>query len=246
MISSGRKDVALNPGEETILQACRSALESSKALPPDSLATIIKVVTQWPYSDRLACLDLLRCVARYPMAAQLASPEHGNLLDLAIASSLPSDSTPNENAAMMGARTLVNLFGSADGRSLANSKADKGISLLERLVGVKGGEAIGQHNRNVLIAVTTAAVNYSVLANKEKLLIPEQRRRLAVVLGKVIQEQSDSEVLYRALVALGTILATSKNETKSLGVSAWIEAAASKSADARVQGVASECLKLTT
>ncbi|KAL6857373.1 WD40-repeat-containing domain protein [Trichoderma novae-zelandiae] len=244
MISSGRKDVALNPGEESTLQLAKAALESSKAISAPTLNVILKIVTEWPYSDRLAGLDLLRCVARYAIAAQFKGPLNESLLDIAIASSIPDDFPPNENAAMMGARTVANLFGSADGRSLASSQADKAISFVERITGIKGGEPIGKFNRNVLVAVTTVVVNYSVLVNKEKLLSPEQRRRLVAVLGVILKDQTDSEVLYRALVALGTILSTSKDEAKSLGVATWIQDAANKSSEERIKGVASECLNL--
>ncbi|KAL7948097.1 PFU domain-containing protein [Trichoderma barbatum] len=244
MVSSGRKDVALNPGEESNLQSAKAALDSSKAISAPTLNVILKIVTEWPYSDRLAGLDLLRCVARYPIAAQFKGPQNESLLDVAITSSIPDDFPPNENAAMMGARTIVNLFGSADGRSLASSQADKAISFLERVTGIKGGEPIGKFNRNVLVALTTVAVNYSVLVNKEKLLNPEQRRRLVAVLGAILKDQTDSEVLYRALVALGTILSTSKDEAKSLGVAAWIEGAAGKNSEERIKGVANECLKV--
>ncbi|KAL7938420.1 PFU domain-containing protein [Trichoderma chlorosporum] len=244
MMSSGRKDVALNPGEESTLQSSKAALDSSKPITVPTLNVILKIVTEWPYADRLAGLDLLRCVARYPIAAQFKGPQNESLLDIAVASSIPDDFPPNENAAMMGARTIVNLFGSADGRSLASSQADKAISFLERVTGIKGGEPIGKFNRNVLVALTTVVVNYSVLINKEKLLIPEQRRRLVAVLGAILKDQTDSEVLYRALVALGTILSTSKDEAKSLGVAAWIEGAANKNSEERIKGVANECLKV--
>ncbi|KAH0531398.1 hypothetical protein TsFJ059_000235 [Trichoderma semiorbis] len=244
MVSSGRKDVALNPGEEATLQSSKEALDSSKAITTPTLNVILKIVTEWPYADRLAGLDLLRCVARYPIAAQFKGPQDLTLLDIAVASSIPDDFPPNENAAMMGARTIANLFSSADGRSLASSRADKAISFLERVTGIKGGEPIGKFNRNVLVALTTVAVNYSVLVNKEKLLNPEQRRRLVTVLGTILKDQTDSEVLYRALVALGTILSTSKDEAKSLGVAAWVEGAASKSSEERIKGVANECLKV--
>ncbi|KAL6835873.1 PFU domain-containing protein [Trichoderma sp. SZMC 28015] len=244
MVSSGRKDVALNPGEEATLHSSKEALDSSKAITTPTLNVILKIVTEWPYADRLAGLDLLRCVARYPIAAQFKGPQDLTLLDIAVASSIPDDFPPNENAAMMGARTIANLFSSADGRSLASSRADKAISFLERVTGIKGGEPIGKFNRNVLVALTTVAVNYSVLVNKEKLLNPEQRRRLVTVLGTILKDQTDSEVLYRALVALGTILSTSKDEAKSLGVAAWVEGAASKSTEERIKGVANECLKV--
>ncbi|KOS19465.1 Ubiquitin homeostasis protein lub1 [Escovopsis weberi] len=241
MISSGRKDVALNPGEANLLQSCREALEASKAIPAPALDVIAKIVTQWPYSERLAGLDLLRCVAKSPLAAQFSSSKE-TLLELAVGASLPGDSPPNDNAAMMGARTIVNLFGSAEGRSLASSHAESAVSFLERVAGVRGGEAIGKHNRNVLIAVATAAINYAVLVHREKLLAPDHRRRLVGVLGAVLADQTDSEVLYRALVALGTILLRVPDAAQGLDASSWIKDAASRSAEDRIAEVAKECL----
>ncbi|KAK5999240.1 Ubiquitin homeostasis protein lub1 [Cladobotryum mycophilum] len=244
MVASGRKDVALNPGEENTLQSSREALEASKPISLPAFNIIVKIVTQWTYSERLAGLDLLRCVARFPLVAQFSGPQKESLIDLAISSSTPDDIPPSDNAVMMGARVIANLFGSADGRSLASSQADKGISFLERITGLKGGEAIGKFNRNILIAVTTVAVNYSVLVNKEKLLTIDQRRRLTIVLGALLKEQTDSEVLYRALVALGTVLSTSKEVVSDLGVSAWIEGAADRSSEDRIKEVAKECLNV--
>ncbi|CAM1501523.1 Fc.00g035070.m01.CDS01 [Cosmosporella sp. VM-42] len=244
MISSGRKDAALNPSQESTLQELRAALESNKAIPPQALDIVVRIVTQWPYGDRLPGLDLLRCMAKYPTVAHFSSPESGSLLDLAISSSIPSGETPTENAAMMGLRTLANMFSSANGRSVANAQSDEAISFLERISGIKGGEAIGKFNRNVLIALTTCIINFSVLAHKESLLLPEQRRRLLILLGAVLKNSTDSEVLYRALVALGTLLSASKQEAANLGIAGWIQEAKGKSEEERVKGVAAECSKV--
>ncbi|OAA35182.1 phospholipase A-2-activating protein [Metarhizium rileyi] len=246
LVSSGRKDAALNPGEESVLLTLRETLESGRPIPMKSLQLVVKIVTQWPYSDRLAALDLLRCIARFPSVAQWSDAQYGSALDLATSCSIHADSQPNENAVMMGARTIANLFGTADGRSLISSNADKPIAYLERIAGVKGGEAIGKFNRNLLIAVTTSAINLSVLVNKEKLLSPEQRRRLCIVLGAVINGQSDSEVLYRALVALGTLLATSRQEASGLDIGGWVRGAKDRGSEDRVKSVANECLAFVT
>ena len=241
MISAGRKDAALNPGEEALLQELRAALEASKPIPAKSLDLVVRIVTQWPYSDRLAGLDLLRCMAKHHVVAQYSSDSYGSLVDLAISASLPSDETPNENAVMMGARTLANIFGNADGRSLANSKCDTILAFLDRVLGIKGGEAIGKFNRNVLIAVATTTLNLSVLVNKEKLLVPNQRRRLLSIIGAILSEQSDSEVLYRAFVALGTTLTASPEAAKGLEVKQWMKLAAERTTEDRVIDVANEC-----
>ncbi|RDA90314.1 hypothetical protein CP533_0395 [Ophiocordyceps camponoti-saundersi (nom. inval.)] len=240
MISSGRKDAALNPGEESTLHSLRAVLETSKPIQPQSLGLIFKVVTQWPHSDRLAGLDLLRCVARYPVAAQYTSPRGMTLLEVAIDASFPSDAAPNENAVMMGARAVANLFGSAEGRSLVNSHADVIISFLERI----GSEGIGKFNRNLLIAITTSVINLAVLVYREKLLSDDQRRRLVDVVRAVLKDQTDSEVLYRALVAIGTMLEASAIEFKGSGVAELLLATKGRCQEERVSSVADECLAL--
>lgn len=242
MISSGRKDTALNPGQESALQSLKASLESSSAVSADSIAVAVKIVTEWPYGDRLAGLDVLRCLARYHTAAKFTDSQGRSLLDIAIESSLPSDEAANENAVMMGCRTIANLFASADGRSLISSNVNKVLAFLERTLGLDGSEAIGKFNRNVLIAVTTAAINLSVLVHKEKLLSPEQRRRLLLLAGAVVRDQTDSEILYRGLVALGTVLKASKAEAATIeGLYGLADGAAKKSDEERVKGVAEEC-----
>ncbi|KAF4973936.1 hypothetical protein FZEAL_9122 [Fusarium zealandicum] len=245
MVSSGRKDAALNPSDESTLADLRSALESSKPVPQAALPLLVRILTQWPYADRLAGLDLLRCVAKYPLVAQFSDAAVGSLLDLAIVASLPAGETPSENAAMMGLRTLANMFASANGRSVVGAQSDEAITFLERVVGVSSAP-IGPLNRNVLVAATTAAINLSVLVHRERLLSPDQRRRIAVLLGAVLSRdgQTDSEVLYRALVALGTLLSASNAEAANLGVKAWVQGAAERSSEERVRGVAAECSRV--
>ncbi|KAG6005667.1 hypothetical protein E4U21_007783 [Claviceps maximensis] len=244
LIASGRKDVALNPGEESVLQSLRTALEKNQPIPVQSLDLVVRMITAWPYGDRLAALDLLRCIVRFSSVAQFSDAQHGSVLDLAIKFSIPSESPPNENAVMMGIRAMANICATVDGRSLITTQASKVIQYLERVLGVKGGNAIGKLNRNVLIAVTTSALNLSVLIDKEKLLAPDERRRLVIVLGAALDEQTDSEVLYRGLVALGTLLTSSKEVATGLAVGAWVRGAKSRATEDRVKAVADECLAL--
>ncbi|KAF5678472.1 phospholipase [Fusarium heterosporum] len=245
MVSSGRKDAALNPSDESTLSELRTALESNKPVPKDAIPLLVRILTQWPYSDRLAGLDLLRCVAKYPLVAQFTDPSVGSLLDLAFAAALPQGETPNENAAMMGLRTLANIFSTANGRSVVSAQSEEAISVLERIVGVSS-DPIGPFNRNILIAATTVAINLSVLVHRERLLAPEQRRRLAILLGTILTRdgQTDSEVIYRALVALGTLLSASRAEAANLGIKGWIQSAVGRSSEERVKSVAAECAKV--
>ncbi|KFH41586.1 Ubiquitin homeostasis protein-like protein [Hapsidospora chrysogenum ATCC 11550] len=244
MVSSGRKEAALNPGEESILQELRQSLEASKPLPPRSSDLVVRIITQWPYPDRLAGLDVLRCMAKYRVVAQYKGSSNESLVDLAIASSLPAGETPGENAVMMGVRTIANVFASAEGRSLVSEQVGTILSFLERVTGIQGGDAIGKFNRNVLIAVSTVALNLSVLVAREKLLAPADRRRLLAVLGSILSQQSDSEVLYRSLVALGTVLSESKEAAAGLDVESWVRTAADSGSEDRVKEVARECAQV--
>ncbi|WYZ45700.1 hypothetical protein EsH8_VIII_001016 [Colletotrichum jinshuiense] len=242
MISSGRKDAALNPAEQSTLKTVKEAIESSKPISQEGIDLAVKIVTHWPYSDRLAGLDLLRCVAPAPLAADLVVPG-GSFLRIAVASALdaPDGAAPNENSAMMALRTFANIFSTPKGRALAAKEADTAASLLERVLGISGGAPIGQFNRNVLVAATTTLINYAVLASKEK-SAPESKRFITA-LGKILSSQTDSEVVYRALVALGTYASTSKAEVKTLGGEGWVKSAVDKVSEARVKQVGHEALQ---
>lgn len=244
MVSCGRKDAALNPTEEQTLQALQEALAASKPPPPQSTDLIVRVVTEWPYTDRLAGLDALRCMAKYRIVAQYSTAEYPSLIHLAIAASLPAEETPNENAVMMAARAIANVFATADGRSAASSHTDAALAFLERVTGVQGAEAIGKHNRNVLIALSTVALNFAVLVARENLLVPQQRRRLFVIFGAIIAEQTDSEVLYRTLVGLGTLLMTSPELATGSDVKKWVQGASDRGSEDRVKQVAAEVAKV--
>ena len=249
MIANGRKDASLNPNEEALLQSLRESLDSSKPVPTGALDLVVRIITQWSYSERLPGLDLLRCLSKHHSVAQYSDPQIGSIIDLAIGASLPSNGgeSPSENAVMMGARTIANLFLTADGRSAINSQTDKILSFLERISGSSPGQQpIGKFHRNLLIATTTVQVNLAVLINREKLLTPSQRRRLVSVIGRTLDEQTDSEVLYRGLVALGTTLTSTGDEAKGLGVRSWVQGALGRSSEDRVKGVAAECVKVAS
>ncbi|KAJ0161484.1 Ubiquitin homeostasis protein lub1 [Colletotrichum tanaceti] len=243
MISAGRKDTALNPAEQNTLKAVKEAIESSKPVSQEGIDLAVKIVSHWPYSERLAGLDLLRCVAPAPLAAELAAPG-ASFLKIASISALEATdgAEPNENSAMMGLRTFANIFSSPKGRALAAKEAGLAATVLERVLGIAGGAPIGQFNRNVLIAATTTLINYAVLATKER-TAPESKRFIAA-LGKILSAQTDPEVVYRALVALGTYVSSNKAEVKSLGGEGWIKTVIDKVSEARVKNVGQEALRL--
>lgn len=280
MISAGRKEHALNPSEEATLRDLTDNLgkyiasvpgivpgtgaANSKTLPiaEEHLLLVLKLTTQWPDNDRLPGLDLLRCLATSPAVAVIRDPAGNTLIDTAFQAAFhPSTAGAkiSENCAMMAFRVVANLFASTEGRDVALAQADKVVDYMEALVGASDTAFHGPvgfpGNRNVLTAVTTAAVNYAVLAylvSNKKITVdsevsPEVLGGLmANVLCKIVKEQSDSEVTYRALAALGTLAAAGFGETmKTFGADDAVKAAkGDKTSEERVRKLAGEVLVL--
>ncbi len=221
--------------------------------------------TRWDYGDRLAPLDLLRCMAPSPAVARFQVPsvsaEGGDsisIVQVAVASALegvPEGSEPNENLVMMAARTIANLFKSGPGQKVfaatqksGNADADAAVSFIERVIGIGHVTPIGQFNRNLLVALTTASLNLAVLASKQGgALSREAQIRLLDALARVLGKQSDGEVVFRALVATGTLITViggGAPEARSLRD--VIRSAGDRvgGSDDRIKGAVAECLEL--
>ncbi|RYO91604.1 hypothetical protein DL766_001702 [Monosporascus sp. MC13-8B] len=254
LVAAGRKDYSLNPSAQHALAELRQTLEAGRAVTDETTINIVVMMcTQWDYSDRLAPLDVLRCMAPSPAVAKFQSPSLGSIIQVAVAGALdgvPAGSEPNENMAMMAARTIANLFKSAPGRKqIGSSKSgiDTAMSFFERVLGIGGRTApIGEFNRNLLVALATAMLNFAVLPSRESSCVARQAQvRLLDVLVKILGKQSDGEVVFRALVATGTLITVvgpASPEAKSLRE--VIRGVGDRVADDRVKGVVAECLEL--
>ena len=66
-----------------------------------------------------------------------------------------------------------------------------------------------------------------------------------MIVEATVRKQSDSEVLFRALMALGMVLSIGPQpvaEAKKQGVDAWLREAVAKTQEQRLKDVAQECL----
>jgi len=246
LIKSGSKDVALNPAEVKTLAELRQYLEAVASKTPTQtveggLELVIKLVTQWPYKDRMPGLDLLRLLVVSPETAKF-SQRDGNIIDVFIAGAMDTDS-PAENHVMMAIRGFGNLFDSPEGRKLARHNFDKISSSIKTFIA-------SSTNRNLLVAASTLYINYAVLFTSETATDTSFEHVIACfdVLSKIIAEQKDSEVVYRALVALGTLL-TLDDEAKSAArdvysVKGVVNKAAQSTVDKRIKELSKEVVGL--
>ncbi|KAI9672633.1 MAG: hypothetical protein M1831_000068 [Alyxoria varia] len=184
---------------------------------------------KWPTPQhKIPGLDLLRTLA----AADADITSHCDLLAvLRESGALPADQehdagnaqspTPaplNVNLAMLGLRALVNVFAHEAGRKWALARFE---DVMGSMVGpvVRRQSGVGAPNRNVLVAGVTVGINYAVaLFNGEDVDAEglggngdERVKRARVVLGFLVDvlesdKVVDGEVLYRALVGVGTLV----------------------------------------
>lgn len=197
LVDNGQKGVSLNPSDIEHLSKTVTAVEkgNGKGIDVTGVDLLVKAATQWPADKRLPALDLLRLVLAFEEpTAYLVSPDQ-NLLSALAQSEVFGDSSPPNNT-MMAIRCLSNLLQTDKGRLLASTEFDQVHLLVSPF--------IKSTNRNLIIALTTLYINYSVLLISES----NADRALSLLddLSKILTTATDSEAVYRALVATGTLL----------------------------------------
>ncbi|KAK4197124.1 putative ubiquitin homeostasis protein [Triangularia verruculosa] len=272
-ILAGNKHMAMNPSGlsvvEQVLQVTIgvSAVGKRGKEPPalrEAAQTVYNIATQWPYSDRLPALDALRCLVTWPGVATVADPSAGDAVNAALRSALDVESpiqssVPltqlaqgvdvsgiNVNNVMMALRTVTNLFATIEGRQLMTADATNITTVLGRVTGLgEGVTPIGAENNNVQIALTSAIFNFACLGFNERTTVNfTVISNICEIAAAVISRQSDPEVLFRAVMTLGMVLATggqAQQVAKALEVGEAIGEAAKKSGEARIKSLAKEC-----
>ncbi len=197
LVNEGQKGISLNPSDIEQLNTTVVALGkgNGKNIPTIGMELLIKAATQWPSDKRLPALDLLRLALPFEEPATfLVSPDQ-NLLPALTSSEVFASTSPPNNT-MMAMRCFSNLFQTDRGREIASAEFDTIHPLVSPF--------IGSTNRNLIIALTTLYINYSVLLMSEN----NADRALSLLddLSKILNTATDSEAVYRALVATGTLL----------------------------------------
>lgn len=239
LITSNQKNISINPTELSVLTSLSNDLKTSSTakISYPEIDLVLKITTKWHYNNRLPGLDLFRLMAPIPSVVTYHYPGNTNLVDILISGST-EQTPPAENHVMMAIRAFANLFGSAEGRKLALSEFRK----IHDLVAVS---ILSTTNRNLLVASTTVYINYSVsLVIKENIGQFELTVSIIDTLCKILGNQTDSEVIYRALVALGTLVSLDDKIRTSAGEKfaalVIVEKAVSKASDPRIRTVGQE------
>ncbi|KAL1310723.1 hypothetical protein AAFC00_000978 [Neodothiora populina] len=240
-------DVKLSGEELKNLETLIKQLQSSPKDPKpqeDQLNVVLKVATRWAPANRLPGLDLLRLCAVSPSFIQTTSSGDGTIVDTLMASGVVAVENDRPNNTMLAVRLLANLFVSEEGRLIADGCFEDIVSSASKFTSLLS-------NKGLSTAIATLYINYAVLltagASSDSSGIREQRAQ-AVLDGAVrlIKPAADSETVYRALVATGTLLSlggsfrSSMASTKDIaGVLKGIEGS-QLTKESRISGVVAE------
>ena len=212
LINEGSKDVSLNPHQVELLQNMTTHLDQSPSAASkkssavtNGLELVMGIVTSWPAAQRLPGLDLLRLLAAAtPATAEYRASNGDSVIDV-LASSGVFEDRDRTNNIMLAVRVFANLFETEKGRSLADDNFDKIHTLV-----AKSGAVGSATNRNLTVAVTTLYINYAVLCTSEThSSLPSSLDRAFSLLDDLttlMRGATDSEAIYRGLVAAGTLL----------------------------------------
>lgn len=234
LVNEGSKDLSFNPSDIDELNTAVASMERGhvKNVASSAIDLILKAATQWPQDKRLPGLDLLRLLfaAEEPVAYLVT--ERQILQQFAI-SEIFTPASPLNNT-MMAIRSLSNLFKTDIGRAVAGEEFDQIHAFVSPF--------LTSPNRNLIIALTTLYINYSVLLTGEN----NADRVLSLLddLSKILQNATDSEAVYRALVATGTLLSLGSDFCEAgrdiLQLGTAISTAEQKVKEPRVKSVVEE------
>ena len=206
LIHEGSKEIALDEQQLLILHSVSKPLDaaltgntSHDTVLTSTVPIVHHMLTTWPSGCRLPVLDLLRLLAAVTPA--LSSPSQTPSI-ISILATAGFEDKDRENNIMLSIRAFGNLFETSEGRALVDREFDQ-VHVL-----VRG--CLGSSNRNTTIAIATLYLNYAVLftAASHKHLPSSIDRALLLVddLTSLVASAVDSEAVYRALVAVGTVL----------------------------------------
>lgn len=248
LVDEGSKDLSLNPSQLSLLGSIAKPLElalsSSKSsinTVAESIPIVLHIATAWPPADRLPGLDLLRLLTAASPAAASYRTSAGESIIEALAASGVFDDQERPNNIMLAIRAFSNLFETPPGRDLADANFEKLHGLIKPCASAKA-------NRNLTIAITTLYLNFATLfTSPPHASLPSSiDRSLALIddLAQISAAWPDSEAVYRALVAAGTLLGLGEEIRTAAREIYDLEMAMSKAEarlkEPRVKGVVAE------
>ncbi|KAI9657326.1 MAG: hypothetical protein M1821_003006 [Bathelium mastoideum] len=208
-LDTGDKSYALNPTDLNVLSATIGQLEQDQTSDLEEGSELaIRLVSTWPMEKQLPVTDLLAILAASsPTVVEYTSSGSETIVDLL---SRAFQNTGNPNHATLATRGLANLFSTEQGRLVMDGEFEKVQQLLQPYV-----DEPEKWKKSFIVAIATVFINYTVMLSASSSASasdppsgPNADRALALLADTtaLIKSTKDSEVMYRSLVAAGTLL----------------------------------------
>lgn len=198
----------------------------------DAECAIVGKLLKWPTASVFPVLDIARLVVAQPSGAAYFFGKHnGDILrDVQAHMASPDAKAP---VLIMGCRFLCNMFGNRVAGSTVRSECAGTLSCCTG--------AAKNENRRVRETHASLLVNYAVALHDSEASAEERAIPLAVLVSLISNGEADEEVLFRLMIAMGTLIcddASSAARGVALGVADAAATAAPVSG--RIQQVALE------
>ncbi|KAL9035178.1 MAG: hypothetical protein Q9214_006706, partial [Letrouitia sp. 1 TL-2023] len=247
LTNEGSQDLAMAPPQLQVLGNAMKPLEEALAdrtYSENDLASgldlIMHAISKWPTGQLLPLLDLLRLLAAAtPLTAKWRSSNGTTFIEVLEESKVFADPDRSNNI-MLAVRAFSNVFEKESGVALADESFEKVHALVK--------SSANYSNRNLAIAIATLYVNYAVLfTSKSHCTLQssiDRGKMLLDDLTDLIKIAVDSEAIYRALVAVGTLIGLGDKiqaaAKQDFDVEGALRKAESTAREPRVKGIVSE------
>lgn len=210
---------SLHPDEITALKVLPTQLQSKKDPHPTPTQTsaLLKVISYWPRKSRVPGIGVLALLAVSPAFVSSTNAGDKTIVDTLGQAGLFEPRQETANNVVHAIRLLVNSFKSEQGRAILDGGWDATLKLVRPFASEP--ESVPQAK-----ALSTLYINYAVLLKssagsegqtrdaRAKTLLTD----IAVLLECDSPHASDGDVLYRTLLALGTLCSLSPEFRESL------------------------------
>lgn len=196
----------------------------------DAECGVVGKLLKWPTSHAFPALDIARLVVSIPSGcAYFFGKENGAVLEDVLGHLESGDAAAS--VYIMGCRFLCNMFGNRVSGTVAQRE-------VERILGACAGAA-KSGNRRARETFASVVINYAVSLHDGKASVEERKRVMKKVVDVLDGGEQDEEVVYRMMLAMGTLMCGGE-EFGKMGVEMGAAGAAAKVApvSARVQQVA--------
>lgn len=198
----------------------------------DQDCAVVSKMLKWPSTNIFPVLDLARLAISLPSGSAYFFGSHGGA---ALKDVLRHMSSQEAGAPVyiMGCRFLCNMFGNRVSGAVVRREHE---TILKTTSAVAKSE-----NRRARETHASLLINYGVLFNDCNASVQERETALRTIVDVISDGEQDEEVLYRLMIAMGTLICNDLDSAKK-GVELGVAKAAADAApiSARLQQIAVE------